>query len=108
MVLVVFVGSRAILSEACRQKRLWQLEANRFGVRPTSSGSHRPTRTYAVPPKKTYEPGDINCRGWAGTYEEVNYYSCEELADLFDNTVEFFFTLNPQLAPDCEGIAPWT
>ncbi|KAH6624478.1 hypothetical protein B0J18DRAFT_180146 [Chaetomium sp. MPI-SDFR-AT-0129] len=56
----------------------------------------------------TVNPGDINCRSWAQTYDNVGYWSCSQLADDFGITLDKFWMLNPTLAPDCEGIQPNT
>lgn len=54
------------------------------------------------------QPGDINCRSWGQTYDDVGYWSCNQLAQEFAITIDRFWELNPQLAPDCDGIAPNT
>lgn len=56
----------------------------------------------------TIEPGDINCRDWTQTYDNVGYWSCGELADKSGITIDKFWILNPTLAPDCDGIQPNT
>jgi hypothetical protein len=56
----------------------------------------------------TIAPGDINCRFLGRTYEDVNYYTCTELADLYGITVEQFFTLNPTVQTDCSNLLPNT
>ena len=52
------------------------------------------------------QPGEINCRARGDTYEDVNYYTCTDLADTFGIHLEFFFFLNPTLLPDCSNIQP--
>ncbi|OTA97428.1 carbohydrate-binding module family 18 protein [Hypoxylon sp. CO27-5] len=54
------------------------------------------------------KPGEVNCRYWGGTYEDVNYYTCTQLANKYDITIEKFFILNPDLDPDCGNIQPNT
>ena len=51
-------------------------------------------------------PGEINCRYWARTYEDVKYYTCTEISKLYSITTEFFFSLNPDLNLDCSNIKP--
>ncbi|ORY10358.1 hypothetical protein BCR34DRAFT_539710, partial [Clohesyomyces aquaticus] len=50
--------------------------------------------------------GDINCRYWGKTYDNVNYYTCTEICDKYDITTELFFKLNPTLKLDCSKIQP--
>ena len=40
-------------------------------------------------------PGDIVCRYESSTGEEVNYYTCTELALKYSVTIKKFFLLNP-------------
>jgi hypothetical protein len=54
--------------------------------------------------KRSVEPGEVNCRNWGNTYEDVNYYTCMELANRYGITIEMFFVLNPTLDPDCDNI----
>ncbi|KAI1371647.1 carbohydrate-binding module family 50 [Hypoxylon crocopeplum] len=54
------------------------------------------------------EPGEINCRYRGSTYEDVNYYTCTQLAERYEITIEKFFMLNPDLDPDCGNIQPNT
>jgi hypothetical protein len=44
----------------------------------------------------TLSSGDINCRSWADTYEDVNYYTCTELCQKY------------QIATDCSNIMQQT
>ncbi|KAK0631556.1 hypothetical protein B0T14DRAFT_412605, partial [Immersiella caudata] len=53
-------------------------------------------------------PGDINCRMLGRTYDDVNYYSCEDLAETYELFLEKLFVLNPTLLPDCSNIQPNT
>jgi len=53
-------------------------------------------------------PGDVNCRMPGRTYDDVNYYTCEELADNYGLLPEKLFALNPTLLPDCSNIQPNT
>ena len=61
-------------------------------------------------PRKHLRPqaGDIHCRYWTETYAEVSPDSCSRLAQTHQITLEKFWMLNPELAPSCEGIAPYT
>jgi hypothetical protein len=52
------------------------------------------------------KPGELNCRAWARTYNEVNYYTCKEISDMYEITTDFFFWLNPTLKTDCSNIQP--
>lgn len=48
--------------------------------------------------------GDIMCRYHATSGEDVNYYTCTELALTYETTVEKFFELNPSVNADCGNI----
>ncbi|OIW25495.1 hypothetical protein CONLIGDRAFT_547624, partial [Coniochaeta ligniaria NRRL 30616] len=50
------------------------------------------------------KPGDINCRFYDRTYDDVNYYTCTELSDAWGLPVETFFVLNPYILHDCSNI----
>ncbi|GJD05035.1 glycosyl hydrolase family 18 [Colletotrichum higginsianum] len=52
------------------------------------------------------KPGEINCRYWADTTEEVNYYTCSQLAHRYEIPNDVFFMLNPGLNKDCSNIKP--
>ncbi|PVH95053.1 carbohydrate-binding module family 18 protein, partial [Periconia macrospinosa] len=52
--------------------------------------------------------GDIVCRYTSSTSANVNYYTCTELANFYDITVQEFFQLNPLVNPDCSNIKPST
>ncbi|KAF6837098.1 hypothetical protein CMUS01_05151, partial [Colletotrichum musicola] len=52
------------------------------------------------------QPGDINCRYWADTPEDVSYFTCTELATRYEITNDQFFLLNPELSKDCSDIKP--
>ncbi|KAF3804810.1 hypothetical protein GCG54_00004079 [Colletotrichum gloeosporioides] len=53
-------------------------------------------------------PGEVVCRSWGETDEEVNYYTCTELADFHWIDIETFFKLNPEINDDCSNIQPNT
>ena len=53
-------------------------------------------------------PGSVNCRFTSRTYDDVNYYTCTELAETFGIINELFFVLNPSLQKDCSNIQPNT
>ena len=57
---------------------------------------------------KNVGPGDVNCRFWVPTGEDVNYYTCTELAEKYEITVEKFFELNPDVKDDCSNLKPNT
>ncbi len=52
--------------------------------------------------------GEVNCRFSATTGNDVNYYTCTELATKYGATIDLFFILNPTLEPDCSNIQPNT
>lgn len=56
----------------------------------------------------TAEPGEVNCRYARQTGSDVNYYTCTELAERYEITVEEFFVINPGLKKDCSDIQPNT
>lgn len=56
----------------------------------------------------TVEPGEVNCRYWAATSDEVSYYTCTQLASRYDLHNHVFFSLNPALEKDCSNIEPQT
>ena len=53
-------------------------------------------------------PGDVVCRYETTTLEQVNYYTCTELALKYSIDVEKFFELNPSVDRDCDTIKPNT
>ncbi|KAF4462701.1 CFEM domain-containing [Fusarium albosuccineum] len=73
-----------------------------------SSHPPRPKPTYSVPIRKKFEAGDLNCRWWADTYQEVDSSTCQKLADDYHIDISTLFELNPILEPDCERIRPYT
>jgi hypothetical protein len=49
--------------------------------------------------------GQVNCRYTGSTADmDINYYTCTALAVQYGITIETFFTLNPELHPDCGNI----
>ena len=58
--------------------------------------------------KRDVIPGQIVCRYTLTSPSEVNYYTCTELADRYDITIDKFFQLNPDLDRDCKSIKPNT
>ncbi|OAL54647.1 hypothetical protein IQ07DRAFT_628421 [Pyrenochaeta sp. DS3sAY3a] len=52
------------------------------------------------------KPGELNCRAWGYTYNEVNYYTCTEICNMYEITTDYFFSLNPTLETDCSNIQP--
>lgn len=86
----------------------WKWNAARMGA---VAATAMPSPRVAVKPyvrAATVEPGEVNCRSWAQTYDNVGYWSCSQLAEDFGITLDKFWTLNPTLAPDCKGIQPNT
>jgi hypothetical protein len=58
--------------------------------------------------KRDVIPGQVVCRYTLTSPAEVNYYSCIELADRYDISIDKFFLLNPDLDQDCKTIKPNT
>lgn len=56
----------------------------------------------------TAKPGEVNCRYASQTGSDVNYYTCTQLAERYEISVEEFFLINPMLEPDCSNIEPST
>ncbi|KAK1989604.1 hypothetical protein LX36DRAFT_648975 [Colletotrichum falcatum] len=54
------------------------------------------------------KPGEVNCRYASQTGRDVNYYTCTQLAEKYEISVEKFFLINPTLEPDCSNIEPNT
>jgi len=50
------------------------------------------------------DAGDIMCRYHATSGEDVNYYTCMDLALTYETTVENFFALNPSVNANCDNI----
>lgn len=60
----------------------------------------------AAPP--TPEVGELVCRSNGTSGAVVNYYSCKEMADYYELSIEQFFMINPVLEEDCSNIEPNT
>ncbi|RKU43728.1 hypothetical protein DL546_004952 [Coniochaeta pulveracea] len=85
--------------------------ATTTGVSTSSSVTAKPfssTSGLASPSGTPLQPGQINCRAYGRTGKDVNYYTCTELADRYEITVDFLFKLNPDLKLDCSNIQPKT
>ncbi|KAK0657903.1 hypothetical protein B0T16DRAFT_402704 [Cercophora newfieldiana] len=54
------------------------------------------------------KPGDINCRAWMSTWDDVNYYTCKKMANDWGVSIAGFFKMNPALKVDCSNIQPNT
>ncbi|KAH7116511.1 hypothetical protein B0J13DRAFT_205577 [Dactylonectria estremocensis] len=79
------------------------------GANPASSRrAPHPDATRSVPKKTRVEAGDINCRGWGRTYDDVDSLTCENLADRYQIYISKFYELNPILESDCKTIRPNT
>ncbi|EFQ27420.1 hypothetical protein CGRA01v4_04505 [Colletotrichum graminicola] len=59
-------------------------------------------------PLPVVNPGEINCRFWTNTPEEVDYYTCSRLARRYLMPVDQVFFLKPELDKDCSNIQPQT
>ncbi|KAH8668656.1 hypothetical protein BX600DRAFT_538677 [Xylariales sp. PMI_506] len=64
------------------------------------------SRPHVITDGKTIKPGDINCRWFGDTYEEVDSSTCQSLATRDRITLETFFILNPTLRKDCGNVKP--
>lgn len=58
--------------------------------------------------KRDSTPGQVNCRYTLTSPEQVNYYTCTELANEWDISIDKFFMLNPDLDRECKTIKPNT
>ena len=95
----------AAAEDECRPST-WAASANRGA--PTSPPGPEITRHPESQSAKNAAPGDVNCRYWAETGEDVNYYTCTELAERYEITVDKFFQLNPGVDEDCSNLKPST
>lgn len=48
--------------------------------------------------------GDIMCRYHASSGDDVNYYTCMDLAITYDIPIDKFFELNPSVNANCDNI----
>lgn len=64
------------------------------------------TTSASSPSDTPIQPGQINCRAYGRTYDDVNYYTCTQLADMYGIVVDTLFKLNPDLETDCSNIKP--
>lgn len=48
--------------------------------------------------------GDIMCRYHASSGDDVNYYTCMDLATTYDISIDKFFELNPSVNANCDNI----
>ncbi|KJZ76894.1 hypothetical protein HIM_03771 [Hirsutella minnesotensis 3608] len=60
------------------------------------------------PPSETVQPGQLNCRFWSAAGEDVNYATCNELAQNYRSTFNQFLILNPNMDRHCQNIKPLT
>ncbi|KAH7376591.1 hypothetical protein B0T11DRAFT_324474 [Plectosphaerella cucumerina] len=97
--------STAVADEC--QAVTWE-NAQRRDLPSNTQAAIRPAATRNVPSKSRLEAGDVNCRFWDQTYEQVNYYFCQRMATANDIDVETFFKLNPQVDRDCTKVRPYT
>ncbi|KAF6817712.1 hypothetical protein CMUS01_12043 [Colletotrichum musicola] len=73
-----------------------------------SMPSPRPEITRSVQERDEILPGDVVCRAWGETDEEVNHHTCTDLAEFYWMDVAKLFKLNPILKTDCSSIQPNT
>ncbi|KAF6838863.1 hypothetical protein CMUS01_04469 [Colletotrichum musicola] len=79
------------------------------GLMQTVAARERPEVTPSPHRKRaTVSTGDVVCRAYGETGQDVNYYTCMEMAKFWWIDVDFFFTLNPTLNKDCGNIQPNT
>lgn len=97
--LLSFIVSLAAAGNDC-QPSTWTRLSNR-DVRPTSAPT---VKASSVTKIGNITTGEINCRFWIATESDVNYYTCTQLADTYQITIEKFFLLNPDVSPDCSNI----
>lgn len=90
---------------ARRKPWRWDAKGNDVPGSATGTWANKPTR---LPRPASIGAGDINCRYDARTYDEVGPDTCARLAERYGIALDKFYVLNPQLAPDCRGIAPNT
>lgn len=102
----LFSSSLATTTGECKPVT-WQAEDD---LRPATAITKAPFPRFtpSVPRKRPVEPGDINCRYDANTYKDVSCCTCKILAHRYGITIEKFFMLNPELAPYCSNIKPYT
>ncbi|KAF3068400.1 hypothetical protein GL218_08338 [Daldinia childiae] len=78
------------------------------GSATSKTGPPRPQHTRSVVRTSPIKPGEINCRYWGGTYDEVDKSTCTKLIRKYQITTEKFFILNPEIEPDCGNVRPYT
>lgn len=104
---LVLVGALCVLAADECQPHTWQWNGRRSlpgtAAMATATAAPLPLKRH---PRRDVEakPGELNCRNWAQTYDRVGYWTCNELAEAYSLTIEQFWELNPELAPDCDGI----
>lgn len=95
----------SVVADDC-QPATWSKAAN-VARNALVGTSIAPAPTPSVASNSTVpKTGEINCRSWGNTYDDVNYYTCTELCEKYQITTDFFFMLNPTLKPDCSNIQP--
>ncbi len=52
--------------------------------------------------------GDLECQLYTSTDQEVNYFTCTEIAQYGRISNDEFFLWNPELKPDCSNIKSWS
>lgn len=60
------------------------------------------------PKSEGLQAGQVNCRRWKATDEEVNHSTCSELAQAYGGNFDDFLVLNPGMDRDCQNIKPLT
>ncbi|KAI1123310.1 hypothetical protein F5Y10DRAFT_281060 [Nemania abortiva] len=103
--LALFAVHRAAADDCVPWTWTWDT-ARVAGV--TAAPMVRPSVTRYGRKSEDTQPGELNCRSTPQTYDDVGYWSCAQIASAYYITIERFFELNPELAPDCEGIQPNT
>ncbi|KAI1473178.1 carbohydrate-binding module family 50 [Daldinia caldariorum] len=70
--------------------------------------SPKPQHTRNVVYNSPIQPGEINCRYWGETDDEIDKDTCSYLSRRYQITIDKFFKLNPDLDQDCGNLRPYT
>lgn len=58
--------------------------------------------------RETIQVGDIVCRYDTVTSQDVNYYTCAEINNKYELSMDKLMDLNPELRQDCKNVKPET
>ena len=101
-----FLFAFCLAKDECQPSTWSNYHARRADATMTSPAE--PEYTFSNEGTEDPKPGDVVCYSYSRTYDKVNYFSCQELADYHDLYVEEFFMWNPEIKPDCSNIRPYT